>query len=286
MRNLVSSIGIVALICATQAVAETPSPYPSFTFKRVGLPEKGSTNRITVQVDPSVKFNHIEPEPKSEETKPEKAAAKAEAGKAPVISELDWYWAGVSPKLEDSGPGRLQTAVGFLDMGPNGQTVPTPRLQQMDKIAKAYGTEILKATVGTRVSPALVLAVIRIESAGKSAAVSGAGATGLMQLMPATAKRFGVEDSTIAAQNIKGGVAYLNWLMKKFDNDPVLVLAGYNAGENAVTKYGGVPPYAETRAYVPKVLAAWTVARRLCLTPPELVTDGCVFGIRGLASNE
>ena len=80
-------------------------------------------------------------------------------------------------------------------------------------------------------------------------------------------------------QNIKGGVAYLDWLMKEFDRDPVMVLAAYNAGENAVKKNSGVPPYAETRAYVPKVLAAWTVARGLCLTPPELVTDGCVFAV-------
>ncbi|MFT6912329.1 MAG: soluble lytic murein transglycosylase-like protein, partial [Paracoccaceae bacterium] len=79
------------------------------------------------------------------------------------------------------------------------------------------------------------------------------------------------------AQNIKGGVAYLNWLMGAFDRDPLMVLAAYNAGENAVTRHGGVPPYPETRDYVPKVLAAWTVARGLCATPPELVSDGCVF---------
>jgi soluble lytic murein transglycosylase-like protein len=107
-----------------------------------------------------------------------------------------------------------------------------------------------------------------------------------MQLMPATAKRFGVTDATNAADNIKGGVAYLGWLMKKFDSDPVMVLAGYNAGENAVIKHKGVPPFAETRDYVPKVLAAWTVARGLCLTPPELVTDGCVFAVSRLVKND
>jgi len=159
-------------------------------------------------------------------------------------------------------------------------------LQLMQDIAKAHGADILKATIGTDVSPALVLAVIGIESSGRSGAVSDAGASGLMQLMPDTAKRFGVEDTTIDSQNIEGGVAYLNWLMKEFDRDPVMVLAGYNAGEGAVKKHSGVPPFAETRAYVPKVLAAWTVARGLCLTPPELVTDGCVFAVRGIASNE
>ncbi|HHI71673.1 MAG TPA: lytic transglycosylase domain-containing protein, partial [Rhodobacteraceae bacterium] len=137
-----------------------------------------------------------------------------------------------------------------------------------------------------KVSPALVLAIIAIESSGDKSAVSKAGATGLMQLMPDTATRFGVSDATVAKENIKGGVAYLDWLMNEFDRDPVLVLAGYNAGEGSVHKYEGVPPFAETRGYVPKVLAAWTVARGLCLTPPELISDGCVFAVRGLASNE
>ena len=100
---------------------------------------------------------------------------------------------------------------------------------------------------------------------------------GLMQLMPATAKRFGVEDSKIPSENIRGGVAYLDFLMQLFDNDPVLVLAAYNAGEGAVKEHAGVPPYPETRDYVPKVLSAWRVARLLCKTPPMYLEDGCVF---------
>ena len=95
------------------------------------------------------------------------------------------------------------------------------------------------------------------------------------------APRLGVADSANPVDNIRGGVAYLDWLMKEFDRDPLMVLAAYNAGENAVKSNGGVPPYAETRAYVPKVLAAWSVARGLCVTPPELVTDGCVFAVKG-----
>ena len=84
-------------------------------------------------------------------------------------------------------------------------------------------------------------------------------------------------DRTNAGQNIDGGVKYLNFLMEEFDRDPILVLAAYNAGEGAVRKNEGVPNYEETRAYVPKVLAAWKVARGLCVTPPELISDGCVF---------
>ena len=112
-----------------------------------------------------------------------------------------------------------------------------------------------------------------------SAQVSSAGAVGLMQLIPATASRFGVTDSSDPVQNIAGGVAYLNWLMKEFDRDPLMVLAAYNAGEGAVKANTGVPPYAETRDYVPKVLAAWQVAQGLCISPPELVSDPCVFKV-------
>ncbi len=292
-RRFVTLIVTAAVFLAAQVQADTPAPYPSFTFKRVGLPGKpaggglpGKTTggRIKVQIDPVAQrealqaLKHIEPDTA---TNPDAAPAKPA-----VLSGLDWYWLGISPKLEDSSPGRLAEAVSYLDKGPEGKTVPTPRLQKMQDIAEKYGVDILKATIGTDVSPALVLAVIGIESAGNRNAVSSAGASGLMQLMPDTAKRFGVEDATIAEQNIKGGVAYLDWLMKKFNRDPVMVLAGYNAGEGAVIKNGGVPPYAETRAYVPKVLAAWKVARGLCITPPELVTDGCVFAVRGLASND
>ena len=118
-----------------------------------------------------------------------------------------------------------------------------------------------------------------IESGGDAAAVSPKGAQGLMQLIPETAARFGVKDASDPVQNIKGGVAYLDWLMDQFDLDPVMVLAAYNAGEGAVTANDGVPPYAETRDYVPKVLAAWTVAQGLCASPPELVTDPCVFKV-------
>lgn len=281
MQRRFVSILMVCMVCfAVQVRAETPSPYPDFTFKRVGVPTKGSTNRIKVQVAPTDQFRSAAPDTAGETVKPTGPDIK------PVLTGLEWYWMGVSTKLADSGAGRVYDAIAYLDKAPAGKSVPRPRLQKLQDIAKVHGIEILKATIGTDVSPALVLALIGIESAGNPTAVSGAGAVGLMQLMPDTAKRFGVEDASIAAQNIKGGVAYLDWLMKKFDNDLVMVLAGYNAGEGAVKKHQGVPPFAETRAYVPKVLAAWTVARGLCLSPPELVTDGCVFAIGALTSND
>ena len=129
-----------------------------------------------------------------------------------------------------------------------------------------------------------MIALIGVESSGQSGAVSPKGAGGLMQLIPETAARFGVQDRFDPAQNIAGGVAYLNWLMATFSGDPLMALAGYNAGEGAVTRHNGVPPFAETRAYVPKVLAAWQVARTLCVHPPVNFHDGCVIA-DGAAKN-
>ncbi|WP_246849690.1 lytic transglycosylase domain-containing protein [Rubellimicrobium arenae] len=199
-----------------------------------------------------------------------------ESGTAAGPAGTDWFWADVSPLLADSGPGRLGEALEAVAQAPSGWSGP-PRLQALQDIARAYGPEILRHTVGTRVSPALVLSVIAVESGGRSRAVSAAGAAGLMQLMPGTAARFGVQDRLSPEDSIRGGIAYLDWLLGRYRGDPILALAAYNAGEGAVDDNAGVPPFAETRAYVPKVLAAWTVARGLCLTPPELVSDGCVF---------
>jgi soluble lytic murein transglycosylase-like protein len=104
-------------------------------------------------------------------------------------------------------------------------------------------------------SAALLHAVIRTESAYKANALSHAGACGLMQLMPGTAARFGVNNVWDPAENIRGGSAYLSFLLDLFDGDLRLALAGYNAGENAVKKYDyQIPPYRETQDYVRKVL--------------------------------
>lgn len=100
----------------------------------------------------------------------------------------------------------------------------------------------------------LVIAVSRAESAFRSDAGSPAGAQGLMQLMPATAKGLGVTDIKDPWQNLAGGTKYLRELLDRFDGDITKVIAGYNAGPNAVAKYDGIPPYAETRTYVARVL--------------------------------
>ncbi len=262
---------------AALSVGPPISPGPHI----VKPPAPGTRHFITVQIDPSEQAKALASLPPYVPlTKPVQVAASG-PGRAPTgMAHYDWYWEAVSPSLTDRS-GRFAKALAALTLGPDGQAVASPRFADMQKMAVTYGPQILSATVGTQVSPALVLAVMGVESAGNATATSPAGAKGLMQLIPATATRFGVSDTFDTIQNIKGGVAYLNWLMKKFDGDPVMVLAAYNAGENAVTANNGVPPYAETRDYVPKVLAAWTVAQGLCLTPPELVSDGCVFRTAG-----
>jgi soluble lytic murein transglycosylase-like protein len=96
-----------------------------------------------------------------------------------------------------------------------------------------------------------------------------------MQLIPATAIRFGVADSFDPAQNILGGAAYLNWLLLRFGEDPILAIAGYNAGEGAIDKYKGVPPYSETRDYVVKVFDALAAAEALCRVATETPRTTC-----------
>lgn len=117
----------------------------------------------------------------------------------------------------------------------------------------AYQDEIRAAARQHGVEEAIVRAIIHAESAFNPRALSRVGAQGLMQLMPATASRFGVVNAFDAAQNISGGVQYLAWLLKRFNGNLTLAAAGYNAGEGAVDKYGGVPPYGETQRYVQRV---------------------------------
>ena len=124
-----------------------------------------------------------------------------------------------------------------------------------EKARRQLSQHIARIAAQQRLDPHLIHAVISAESAFNPRAVSHAGAMGLMQLMPATAERFGVTNPFDPVANISGGARYLRWLLTHFKNNLNLALAGYNAGEGAVKKYGNrVPPYKETRTYVGRVL--------------------------------
>lgn len=118
-----------------------------------------------------------------------------------------------------------------------------------------YAKHIQDAARITKLEPALIHAVISAESGYNPFARSRKGAAGLMQLMPETARRYGVTNRLDPAQNIQGGARYLRDLVRMFNNDLQLAVAAYNAGENAVVKYGNrIPPYSETMTYVPRVM--------------------------------
>jgi soluble lytic murein transglycosylase-like protein len=118
-----------------------------------------------------------------------------------------------------------------------------------------FEAEINAAATSNRIDPALLKGLVQQESGFNPNARSGAGAVGLTQLMPGTAAALGVTEPTDPAQSLQGGARYLREQLDRFGGDERLALAAYNAGPGAVSKYGGVPPYAETQGYVNKVLA-------------------------------
>lgn len=134
-------------------------------------------------------------------------------------------------------------------------TSPAPPTAEWRSRAAAYADLIDEAARRAAVNPALLRAVIAVESAFDPQAVSRKGAQGLMQLRPATARRYGVRRPFDPGDNLRGGASYIRDLLKRYGNDLELALAAYNAGEDAVDRHGrAIPPFPETRAYVPAVL--------------------------------
>lgn len=164
-------------------------------------------------------------------------------------------WLAQAERLGEPLPAKLVPSLGSVEPKPLACVDRRGRNLELASPRRAdLAVAIYEMAPRFELDPALVLEVVRAESNFDPRARSHKGALGLMQLIPATARRFGVDDPFEPAQNLRGGMAYLRWLLVRFDGDLRLALAGYNAGEDAVERHGGVPPYAETQDYVGRIL--------------------------------
>lgn len=169
------------------------------------------------------------------------ASSAGHAGARRMLNNMTWPAAEVPKCLEEAPPPENP----FAPSGPPVTVEAPPEIARVvQRLAPRY-----------QLDPKLVLAIIAVESNFNKFALSPKDAMGLMQLMPKTADRFKVDKPFDVTDNIRGGMAYLRWLLAYFQGDLVLVAAAYNAGEGAVERFRGVPPYAETQDYVRKVLS-------------------------------
>lgn len=210
---------------ASKPVAKKPAPAP--TVAASPAPAKPARSTATPRVVQGQVYSYIKDGVRHYTSKRPRGSEGASAMRTISYSFIEDCFACTASPSVDFGNVRLNTS--------------------------AYQAEVAAAAREYGVDEAVVRAVIHAESAFDAKARSHVGAQGLMQLMPATAARFGVSNAYDASQNIRGGVKYLAWLLKRFDGDLTLAAAGYNAGEGAVDKYDGVPPYKETQRYVQRV---------------------------------
>ena len=173
-------------------------------------------------------------------------------------------------------PEAVASTVTFKQMAGD---IPTSGSESIDRL-------IFDAGAREGVDPRFIHAVIWQESKYKVDAESHAGAVGLMQLMPATAERFGCEDRSDPAANIAAGTKYLRWLLKRFDGNVELALAGYNAGEGSVDKYDGIPPYKETEKYVKIISQRYGKTYHQVLPPPEAAEEFKLYSESEVATTE
>lgn len=272
--SLGSLIGMAVLLAAAPAVAGTlykcvgADGVPAYVSKRTGGARCEVVSRFRPQAEPRRAPAPAAPAPVTAttaqapasaagSTTPAERPASAPATGRTVAGQVYSYMQDGVRHYSSRRPSGVQGGVrtiaySYIERcfacGSSGVNFGSVRLR-----TDAYREEIAAASREFGVEEAVVRAVIHAESAFNPTAVSRAGAQGLMQLMPATARRFGVTDSFEPAQNIRGGVEYLSWLLRRFNGNLTLAAAGYNAGEGAVDRHGGVPPYRETQNYVVRV---------------------------------
>ncbi len=187
-------------------------------------------------------------------------------------SASSWFWEEVPPRIED---GSRAKAMQVVANARNRRQGIFGTKAQARSVLTRWRAEIEAAARKAGINEALIVAVVIVESGGDPYAKSPKGALGLGQLMPGTAHRYGVRDAFDPAENLRGSATYLSDLINMFRGDLVLALAAYNSGAQAVFKYRGVPPYAETREYVPKVLAAFETAGDFCASHPRAARRKC-----------
>lgn len=225
-RSASEAPAVAGSISATPPASPPATPQGTVTeapaVAMTAIPRQGTTRRVEGQV-----YSYIKDGVRNYTSKQPKGVAGATAIRSIRYSFLETCYACAPLPGVNFGTLRLNVA--------------------------AYAAEIRTAATQHGVDEAIVRAIIHAESSFNPNARSRVGAQGLMQLMPPTARRFGVSNAYDPSQNIHGGVQYLAWLLKRYNGDLTLAAAGYNAGEGAVDKYKGVPPYSETRRYVERV---------------------------------
>ncbi len=201
----------------------------------------------------------------------ETVAGAASGNPKSPLSSPDSSFAGILTRLSQGLGNNLPNGLSFTRMPAQRSSLLSARLATSLSPAQTallntdstnvadlpYADLLLPAARKHGVSAELAAAVIKAESGFNPQAQSGAGAKGLMQLMDGTARSLGISDSFDPAQNIEGGIKFLSSLLKKYNGNTALALAAYNAGPGAVDKYGGIPPYKETRDYVARVVNFW-----------------------------
>ncbi len=216
------------------------APTADFTFRTVRPPPASARKRVILQ--------KVEPAPASPETDAFRAAPGASAALRPNRE--------VVPLLAAAGP------------------APAAAAEAARRLMAAHGPHFRRAAAENRLTLPLLLAVALAESSGDSSAVSPRGAQGLMQLMPATAAGLRA-DPFAPHEAVPAAAAHPSSLLVRFDEDVLAALAACNAGAGAASRHRGAPPYPETRACAPRVLALFGALRSLCLHPPETARAAC-----------
>jgi len=188
----------------------------------------------------------------------------------------------VYTNVPPGGGRKAQRVPGSFRAAPSQTDGAVPQARGPDELRKKYDELMESAAIRYRIPLALVRAIVQAESNYDPTAVSPAGASGLMQLMPDTAREMFVKDIFDAKENIEGGTRYLRVLANAFSGDMVKMVAAYNAGPDAVAKWGGtVPPYAETQDYVRKVIALYYQYKAQGAQPTPTTTSGDGADARG-----